>query len=946
LVLSDQSLFFGSFELRPEQRTLLESGTPVSLGARAFDILVVLAENAGKIVSKEEIVFRVWPNVNVGEGSLRVHLVAVRKALREGEREARFISNVPGRGYSFVGQVVRGKSPAFVGHASIKLLPQVNTRLFGRSSVIQDVTGTLPQRRFITIVGPGGVGKTAAVISIADKILPRFADGVIFIDMSTVANPALVASALASALGIATRDDNALPNIVQHLQSKQMLLVFDSCETVVDAAAALAEAIVEHTSGAEIVATSREPLGANGEWVYRLAPLECPPVQVVLSLADLLTFPAIQLFRERASAVLDSFELTETNASLVSDICRKLDGVPLAIEMVASRVDTLGVFGLPEFLNDRSKLLNSVSRRTAHGRHRTLQSTLDWSFALLSSEEQEAMGRLAVLAGTFNLDAAVFIASGPNTDRSALTETIHSLVLKSLIAIDLTGPHAIYRLLDTTRFYALEKLAESNETTAVCRRHAEYFQNLLSVAAGETEVISTMNWLQAYGRHLPNVRAAIDWAFSVEGDTNLAIDLTIGAIPLWTRLLLLRECVDGIQRALRLPEAQKDRYRNMRLYAGLGSVAGHADLTSPEMKEPWWKVLAIAEEIDAFDYQTRALWGLWVQSCNDGKFRTALKFAKQFADIARKSSDSALALIGDRIVGYTFHFLGDQDGAKILIERMLHDYPVAERRTHTFRFQFDQPVSARITLAWIYWIQGYPDKAIHCTKSNIEDAIAIDHPLSLGNALAKSACPIALLSGDLVWAERLVRLFIAQTAPDALAIWRVLSQCFEGLLELKKDDLQRGLMTVQTALGSFPGGRFTFPYTWVSGELAIAQAKCGEFGASRLTIDRAIESAQADEEGWCLPELYRLKGECLLIEAGPKSLEQSKASFLRSLDVARRQNALSWELRAAISLAQWEKLSGETGHHARLAAVYDQFTEGFHTADLSRARELLHNRIT
>jgi predicted ATPase/DNA-binding winged helix-turn-helix (wHTH) protein len=938
---SSQSLFFGAFELRPADRVLLESGIPVSLGARALDILIVLAENAGTVVSNDEIFNRVWPSLNVGEGSLRVHLVAVRKALREGEREVRFISNIPGRGYSFVGSVVRGSSPSFVPATLAKSLPSVNTRVFGRSSAIDDLIGKLPERRFITIVGPGGVGKTTAAVSVASQIASRFRDNVVFVDVSTVANSALVASALASALGVATREENALPDIIHHLRAKQLLLVLDSCETAIDAAAALAEAIVEQTSGIEIIATSREPLSAKGEWIHRLPPLECPPAQVVLSLADLLTFPAIQLFIERASAVLDSFELTNSNALLVSEICRKLDGVPLAIELVASRVDTVGIYGLPDFLNDRSRLLNSVSRRTAHGRHRTLQSTLDWSFALLSNEERAAMRRLAVFAGAFDLDAAVSIASDAAGNRNSFIELIHNLVLKSLITIDLTGCDVSYRLLDTTRLYALEKLAESQETISICKRHADYFKDVLNVAASETEAMSTADWLRAHGRHLANVRAAIEWAFSAEGDLGLVLDLTIGAVPLWTRLLLLRECVDGIERALKIPELLRDRHHNMMLYAGLGSVAGHADLTSPEMKEPWWKVLALAEELNAFDHQTRALWGLWVQSCNDGKFRAALELAKRFTNVAQKSSDPAVALIGDRIVGYTLHFLGDQTGAKTLIDKMLDRYPMDERRAHTFRFQFDQPVTAKITLAWIYWIQGFPDQAIHCTKLNIQDAIAIDHPLSLGNALAKSACSIALLTGDMTLAERLVELFVEETAPDSLAIWRALSQCFEGLLQLKKSELSTGLNTLQAALAKFPGGRFTFPYTWVLGELALAQVRCGEFGASRLTIDQAITSAEADEEGWCLPELYRLKGECLLIEAGPNSFEAAKRFFLRSLDVAHQQKALSWELRAAISLAHFEKLSGEQGHLARLAVVYEQFTEGFHTADLCRARELL-----
>ena len=473
---------FAGFACLPGRRQLLKGGNPVAINSRAFDILVALLNARGGLVSKDELVAAAWPSTNVAEGNLRVHMAALRKALEAHGGDENLICTVPGRGYCLAAPVSRqhcGPPAQMNGSDSFATgLPISLTRMFGRDEVVRTLAEQLEQRRFVTIVGPGGIGKTKVAVATARAISVSYPDGVHFVDLTTAVDPAQVPAVLAEAFGCAPSAAPGAAELDRHLAGKRMLVVLDNCEHLVDAMANLIEPLSRATSArgrrVDFLATSREPLRIAHEWVRRLPPLEGPPDAGSITAAEALTYPSIQLFVDRVCASDAAYELTDPGAATVAKICRKLDGIPLAIEMAAGRVEAFGVEGLAAQLDAPLRLL-SGGRRTAHARHQTLSGTLDWSYGMLSDPERAVFRRLAIFPVEFTLHAACAVAGGGH-DRDVIEfdvmENVATLVAKSLVLADFSDARARYRLLTTTRCYALEKLTASGELDAVTQRYA------------------------------------------------------------------------------------------------------------------------------------------------------------------------------------------------------------------------------------------------------------------------------------------------------------------------------------------------------------------------------------------------------------------------------------------------------------------------------------------
>ena len=582
----DEEVFaFGSFRLVPAQRVLLEDGKPLRVGSRALHILITLVEHAGETISKEQLIAHTWPKTVVDDGALRVHVAALRKALRDGRAGKRYVANNPGRGDAFVAPVTREHALSATappnGAAQGNNPPAPLTRIVGRDDVIAALATQLARRRLLTIVGPGGIGKTTVARAVADAARELYKDGVWFVELASLADADLVPSALATALGISPLGADPLPGLAAWLRDKTALIVLDSCEHVVGEAAAAAEAVLKAAPGISLLTTSREPLRAEGEALHRLAALELPSDSLDLTPGDALRYSAVQLFVERAIAAADGFALTDADVPAVLEICRRLDGIPLALELAAARVYVFGVHDLAAHLDDRFRLL-TTGRRTALPRHQTLAAALDWSYQLLPEEERAVLRRLSVFAGDFPLEAAVAVAadSGP----SKIVDHLANLFGKSLVAADPRGEVAQYRLLDTTRLYAFEKLKSSGELQQVARRHAEYYCALFAHADAKSELRPQAEWLAIYGRHLDNVRAGLDWAFSPGGDTAIGVALTVASGLLWTRLSLSDECRRLTKRALSVlgPGSDLATRHQIQLLALLGWSLQQTSGATPE----------------------------------------------------------------------------------------------------------------------------------------------------------------------------------------------------------------------------------------------------------------------------------------------------------------------------------------------------------------------------
>jgi len=941
---TDTEFSFASFRLVPSQQLLLDGDKPVPIGARALDILIVLIERAGDVVSKNELIRRVWPNVFVEEGNLRTQMAIVRKALRDGEAGARYIVTVPGRGYRFVSSVSRSaqrttpsasaRSSPPGSHIPIRL-----TRVIGREDNISAVASRLSQRRFTTIVGPGGIGKTTVALAVAEQQSRFYTDGVCFIDLASLIDPSTLPGTLAAKLGVSIAQRDVMPKLADYLRDKHLLLVLDSCEKFVEAAAIFAETLLRETLALHILATSREPLRAEGEAIYRLSPLRTPATTSDrLTAEEALSFSAVELFVERASSA-DTFALIDDDAPIVADICRQLDGIALAIELAAVRVGTLGVEGIAAYLKDRFQLLTR-GRRTALPRHQTLEATLDWSYEMLSQQERATLRRLAIFAGNFALEAARAIAAQSDNDSPDVLDVVDELVAKSLVSADAGGgAERSYRLLDTTRAYATKKLIESGEAEEISQRHAKYCLHFFKARDGEPISATKTEFLVKATPLMDDIRAALNWAFSSDANIDIAADLTTAAIPLWTHLSLNAECRRYVERALARETTVENtnRDREMKLFAALGAALIYTDGPGPKATTALENSLKCAEQLGNTDYQMRALWGLFQVRFNTGAFRHALEVANRLRLLAASSTDPADALLGDRLIGLSHFYLGDHISGRRYIESMLDGYNTLMEDTHIVRFQFDQIIVAKTILARILWALGEPDRAMSKVHELVAEAKATSHAMSLSLGLAQAACPITLWTGDFAAAESFIKLLVEHTTRHALDLWKAWGNCFEGMLLIARQDYHSGLRALRAAMNKVPQHNMRYGGSYAY--LAQALGATGQISSGLSVIQEAIGRCEHDDERWHIAEFLRVRGELFRLQRGPSAIEAAEESFLQSLEWARRQGVLSWELRAAMSLARLRVEQARTAE-ARdvVASTLARFREGFETSDLVTAK--------
>ena len=465
---------FGPFRLFPHERRLERNGTAVQLGGRALDILVALALRPGEVVSKAELSRIAWPGMIVEEGSLRFHIVSLRKALGESAQEGVYLTTVTGRGYSFTGATFVQPPNASSEEVPIWRLPKLPVPLrpmIGMAAATANAAAELMARRFLTLLGPPGIGKTTLAIQLGNSLANAFPDGVAFVEFGTVSGSSFVPHAVAAALGRTLPADQPLETLLAMLRRRRMLLILDSCEHLIDAVADLTEELFKTLPHLSILATSRESLRVEGEHVYRLLPLPCPPSAADVSAEEALSFAAVELFVDRLQACQIGFRLTDDDAPLVAEICRKLDGIPLALELAVGRVPAHGIRQTAALLDGHLRLVWQ-GRRTAPPRLQTLGAALDWSYDLLAAPERIILQRISVFIGAFTLDAAFAVASSADWDGDLVVQGLANLVAKSLLVLQEGPGEARYRLLDTTRVYAHAKLLASEEAPAIIRRHA------------------------------------------------------------------------------------------------------------------------------------------------------------------------------------------------------------------------------------------------------------------------------------------------------------------------------------------------------------------------------------------------------------------------------------------------------------------------------------------
>ena len=941
MAAGERAIAFGPFHVLPRQRLLLEAGKPLRLGSRALDILVALTERPGELVSKSELMARLWPNTFVEEGNLKVHVAALRRALGDGQGGKRYIATSPGQGYRFVAPVtITEQEPEAPSVAATKRehnLPTLLTRLIGRSDTVSRLAEQLPRQRFLTIVGPGGIGKTSVALAVAGQLINAYAHGVWLVDLAPIASPGLVPTALAAAIGFEIRAENPLPGLIAFLEDKHVLLVFENCEHVAEATAGLVVAVLKGAAGVHILATSREPLRAEGEHLHRLSTLEGPPISTRLSAAEALAFPAVELFVERAAACLGEYKLTDADAPIVAEICRQLDGIPLAIEFAAARVDAFGIRGLAARLDDRLRLLTG-GRRSASPRQQTMRATLDWSYGLLTEQEQKVLRCLAIFAGGFTLEAAGAVAADASQPRGAIMNEVAELVAKSLVVAEAGDPEPRLRLLETTRAYTLEKLDESSERDMLARRHAEYYRDFLALAAQDA---AGEDWPAVYAPEIDNVRAALTWAFGPGGDMPIGVAIAADSVPIWLDLCLLSECHVWKEKAVaNLDDSSLGTRHEMALQAALGISLRFTTGITEEAYLALTRALELAERFNDPDYQLRIYYVLWSYHVWRGDHRTALAFARRCESFAAGVTDPSAPPVADRMLGISQFYLGDLAGAQTLLSRAVASFRSEARRTDLVRFGLDQRLSGVNYQAVIFWLQGFPDQALQAARTCVREAQNLGHPVTLCNTLAWGAV-VAVWAGDLEIAGRWADDLDDQAEKHSLQSYRPGALGAKGQLSAEQGDLAKAALLLHAALeGCHRSGYHNF-YTIFANDLALAEAKAGRIDQGLAAIEEARHRAERSEELCYLPEVLRVRGELLLMQ-NRSNAGVAEDEFSRSLDLARRQGALSWELRTATSLARlWRTQDRLSDARNLLVAVYARFTEAFETADLRTTKGLL-----
>jgi predicted ATPase len=933
---------FGPYKLSVAERLLEREGTAVLLGSRALDLLIVLVEEAGTVLSKRDLMKRVWGDTAIEEVGLRAHIANLRKVLGDGKGAARYIINIAGRGYSFVAPLAQSHpdAPSNLQRVAIdpeRRLPPRLVGMIGREEAVQSVSQEVQAHRFVTITGPGGIGKTTVAVSIAHALLEEFPGAVYFVDLASVCDPALVPGALVSALGGPIQSGDPLTGLLAFLRDKRALLLIDNCEHVIEAAASAAERIFKEAEDVCIVATSREPLRVEGERVHHLFPLPSPSPDAGLAIADALEFPAIRLFVERASAADDRFELSTADIANVAMICRMLDGIPLAIELAASQVSGYGIQGLADLIDDRLNLLTH-GRRTAPPRHQTLQALLDWSYNLLRPLEQKVLCRLSRFGARFTLNAAKAVAGKEDADLAPIAAVLSSLVAKSLVSREAVGKGIRYRLLDTTREYAQAKLKANDDPNLVARRHALYLSRLLETE-NSTPQSDEERWL-VFSEYLGDVRAALEWSFSEGGDLSIAKALARRAVQLFHELSLLSECNRWAEQALSLlRDEDRGTPSEMELQAARAVSLMFTKGNSEEVRLAFVKALALAERLNDAHYALRLNGGLHMFALRTGDFHGALRYARRCASIAEEIADGVSTEIADAMLSVSYHLAGDQANAQRHCEAALHS-PALHHGSHAIHFGFDLANRARICLSRLLWLRGLPDQAVTVAQASIREAAELEHPVTPCIALIWTL-PVFIWVGNLTAAEENIEWFVQHHERHHLVAYHGVGLGLRGKLAVTQGDADRGLRLLRESLAALRASSYGMITTVFTSALAEGLAMSARTAEALSTVDRQIARVQESGDLFYMPNLLRIKGD-IQTSLLPDQDSHAEQTLLQSLDLARDQQALSWELRSGTSLARLYYSQGKPSQAVSiLRPIYQRFTEGFSTTDLVRAREFL-----
>jgi predicted ATPase/DNA-binding winged helix-turn-helix (wHTH) protein len=929
---------FGQYEVSPERRELKRDGEVVIIGDRAFDILVALATRPGQLVSKNELMQLVWPGTIVEENTIAAQVSILRRALGS---EGTVIRTSARRGYQFVVDTSDRKLDQIQVVEPADLPPSLSA-LIGREAALRELMSITEVQRLTTLVGAGGIGKTRLAVELARRLKPMFGGRVGMSELAPLSQAEFVPTTITQALGLVPADgDISFDRLSSVLGSQLMLLVLDNCEHVIDASARIVETLLRAAPGLRIIATSREPLRVQGEHLYRVSSLDVPD-DGEEDIAIVLASSALQLFDARLSHEQMHNSSEPEVVALKAKICRRLDGIPLAIELAAARAEVFGLSGLSDRLDD---LFSSMTAgdRTSLPRQQTLTATLDWSFHLLTADERTVLARLCVFADQFTWEAAREVVTTSDISAAHLEDCLANLVSKSLVSVNFDGAGATYRLLKMTRTYGFAKLHQIGNANAFFRRHADYFCKLFESIEADWSTTLTTDWIAQFEIYLEDIRSALQWSFSDTGDPNIGVLLTASTVLYWLRRSLVQECLTNVFLALKSIEAHGTGTPRsaMKLYIARGKALLLGG-PIPEAGKAFDRALEIADSLNDEDHQLIAIWGAWAFTYIHGPFDKLLKLAQRFCEITGRRPNRADRAVGERMLGMAYLCLGQLDNATGHLEAMLGSYRAPSSQSHLIRFGFDQTVAALSALAYSRWLQGFPDEAIELSEKSIERARSINHGSSVWYALVMCVCPIVLLTRGITALNDPYTEVMSVAKHFGMPVWQSRTQFWLGLLQMNQGNQDAYDASVAPSLRALGSVRHASYLTGFTSALCEQLRQDGKLIEAQSLIEPAIEHAHKVHDFAALPELLRVRGQLILAKGGPVAEPAAEAAFLASLTAANTIGGTSWRLRASTSLAQLlHAQNRRTEALAILEPVYASFSEGFETIDLLAAKEVL-----
>ena len=767
---------FASFELQPDERRLLDAGVPVAVGPRAFDLLVALVERAGHLLTKDELLERVWPKVIVEEAALQMQISALRKILG---RDA--IVTVTARGYRFALEATCVGVEDVSGKAALTHnLPQPLSSFVGREKQILELQGLLRGTRLLTLMGSGGCGKTRLAMHIAAELRGEYPDGVRLVEFAALADPQLVPDAVARVFGLKEQSGKALvQTITDHLVSRNLLMVLDNAEHVLEACAQLSHALLSGCRDLRILVTSRERLGIVGELTYRVPSLSMPDPEQPNTPEQVAQYEAARLFIERAQLQQPRFIVTPENALALASICCRLDGIPLAIELAAARVRLMPVEEVSRRLDQRFDLLTGGSR-TALPRHRTLRSLIDWSYDLLSGPEQELLCRVSVFSGGWTLDAAEGVCAGHGIDEREVLDLLTSLADKSLVhARDARG-ETRYELLETVRHYARDRLWERGEEARLSRRHVDCMLALAEQAESRLTSGDQQVWLERLETEHENLRTALSWSCANDGNTTDGLRLASSLGWFWSTRGHYREGRRWLSILMAaVPGGQADPIRAYALRGAASLASEEGDFAEAEKLNE--EALAIFRRLGDRRGISHVLNNLASMAIDQGNGSAALPLLDESMEIRTELGDRHGAGLVMSNLGLVAHDLKNHDEARSLFERGLEIL-------RTLGSQRNVAMTLINLSAVLREVGDYPS-----AESELEEALFISGRVA--DRLLIATC-----------LEEIAALAVAMAQPmRAAALWgraeRLREEIMAPLPDRSKAPFDRQVAAARTALG-------------------------------------------------------------------------------------------------------------------------------------------------